>query len=228
MCWSSVVLLPAAEWRWKSMRFFARSLAVLSGTKIRVEGLENLPGVNETCVYVANHASYLDGMVMVAALPKIFRNVAKSELKDSFVSRLFLNNMGVEYVERFDIQRGVEDAQHMLESVKNRHSLFFYPEGTFQRMPGLMNFHMGAFLTAAEANVPVIPVAIRGTRSILPAGSNFPRRGRITINIGKPVNPQHLADVDTADKWQVALRLRDEARKHILHYCGEPDISHSR
>ena len=104
-------------------------------------------------------------------------------------------------------------------------SLFFYPEGTFQRIPGLMNFHMGAFLTAAETGVPLVPVAIRGTRSILRAGSNLPHRGRISVTIGEAINPDQFSEQEGDDNWKVALRLRELSRKHILHYCGEPDIS---
>ncbi len=224
-CWTSVVLLPVLTWRWPVMRFFAKGLAVITGTKISVTGLENLPDPATACIYVANHSSYLDGMVIVAAIPRIFRNVAKSELQDNIIARLFLNRMGVEYVERFDKNRGVIDAQRIAKVAKQKQSLFFFPEGTFQNVPGLMNFHMGAFLTAAEVNVPVIPIAIRGTRSILRGKSKFPRRGRITLNIGEAIRPDDLSEEMNSDQWKLAIALRGQARKHILHYCGEPDIS---
>ena len=227
ICWLSVVLLPVLTWRWSVMRMIAKALGLFSGTKIRVVGLQNLPDPATPCIYVANHSSYLDGMVMVAAIPRTFRNIAKAELKESLISRLFLNNMGVEYVERYDKQRGVIDAQRIAEAAQKNQSLFFFPEGTFQRVAGLMNFHMGAFLTAVEANVPIIPISARGTRSILRAGSRFPQRGRITITIGEAISPDGLGEAENSDKWKTAIKLRDMARKHILHYCGEPDISHN-
>jgi len=223
--WLSVVVLPVLAWRWSVMRLTAKTLAILTGTRIRVDGLHNLPDPETPCIYVANHGSYLDGMVMVAAIPRIFRNVAKAELQQSLITRLFLNNMGVEYVERFDKQRGVIDAQRIAAVAQQKQSLFFFPEGTFQRVPGLMSFHMGAFVTAAEANVPIIPIAIRGTRSILRSGSNFPHRGRIIITIGEAIGQDGLPETEITDNWKIALKLREQARKHILHYCGEPDIS---
>ena len=225
ICWPSVVLLPIMRWRWAVMRATGKSLAIFSGTKIQVNGLENLPDPTTPCIYVSNHASYLDGIVMVAAIPREFRNVAKSELRDSVITRLFLNNMGVEYVERYDKARGVIDAQRIIEAAQQKQSLFFFPEGTFQRVSGLMNFHMGAFLTASQAKVPIIPIAIRGTRSILRSGSWFPHRGRITITIGEAISQHDLMEEEKTDSWQAAIKFRDLSRKHILHYCGEPDIS---
>ncbi|MGD9385629.1 MAG: AMP-binding protein [Thioalkalispiraceae bacterium] len=221
-CWLAVVLLPMMSMRWMIMRGMAKTLAVLSGTRIKVNGLANLFDPKIPCIFVANHQSYLDGMLMVAAIPRMFRNVAKIELKEKFVTRLFLNNMGVEYVERFDKQRGLIDAQRITEAARQKQSLFFFPEGTFQSVPGLMNFHMGAFLTAVEANVPIIPISIRGTRTILRGESKFPHRGSITVTIGEAISQDNLTGAEKADKWTAAISMRDMARKHILRYCGEP------
>lgn len=95
----------------------------------------------------------------------------------------------------------------------------FFPEGGFTRVTGVMPFHMGAFVAAAEAGLPVVPVAIRGTRSILRADSWFPRRGNITVVIGETIMPRAGA------RWIAAGVLRDEARRHILRHCGEPDLA---
>jgi 1-acyl-sn-glycerol-3-phosphate acyltransferase len=75
----------------------------------------------------------------------------------------------------FDGARGVEDTHELEARARRGESLLFFPEGTFRRMPGLRDFRMGAFIAAAQAGVPVVPVAIHGTRSMLRAGS---RRGR--------------------------------------------------
>jgi hypothetical protein len=66
----------------------------------------------------------------------------------------------------------VADARRTVQTVQADRSLVFFPEGTFTRMPGLLPFHMGAFVAAAEAGVPVVPVTIRGTRSLLRAGES--------------------------------------------------------
>ena len=85
-------------------------------------------------------------------------------------------------------------------------------------MPGLLPFQMGAFVTAARAGIPVLPLTIRGTRNKLRGGSWFPRKGAVSIIIGKAIMP-------TGSDWQAAVKLRDDVRSKILRHCGEPDLA---
>jgi len=188
--------------------------------------VENLPR-DGRCVLVANHASYLDVYVLVAALPGPFSFVAKAELADSAILRLFLNRIRTEFVDRFDKVQGVADARRLVQAAGQGRTLLFFPEGTFTRMPGLLPFHMGAFLTAVDARVPVVPVVIRGTRSILRADSSLPRRGAIAVRIGEPLQPR-VPDSEAADPWPAAIRLRDVARAYVLKHSGEPDLAHEK
>jgi 1-acyl-sn-glycerol-3-phosphate acyltransferase len=219
----AAALLPRPAWSWAASHVSARLFARLSGTPIVVHGLENL-SPDAPCVLVVNHASYLDGIVLVAALPGklssagYFSFVAKRELLDNIVSRLYLQGIGSNFVERFESQRSLEDLKQVALSLQSGRSPVFFPEGTFTRIPGLMPFRMGAFVVAAEAGVPVVPVSIRGTRSILRDGHWFPRRGIITFTISKPIAPE-------GENWAAAVRLRNSARAEILRLCGEPDLA---
>ncbi len=227
--WVSVAVLPRVSWCWALSRRAVRLLARASGTPLMVQGLENLPPPDRACVFVSNHTGYLDGLVLIATLPRLFGFVAKAELTGSVITRVFLRRIEAEFVERFDKAKGADDARRMAHVVRSGRSLLFFPEGTFVRMPGLMPFQMGAFVAAAEAGVPVVPVAIRGTRSILRPDSWFPRRGAITVTVGLPIEPDALsAGTRAADTWSVALRLRDATRREILRHCAEPDLEHER
>ncbi|TNF35283.1 MAG: acyl-phosphate glycerol 3-phosphate acyltransferase [Gammaproteobacteria bacterium] len=223
--WILVMSSPVLRWRWRIIHRSCRLLAWLSGTRIDVKGLDNLPPENQTSVYVANHVSYLDSIALLAAMPRGFSFVAKAELRNNPIARLFLNRLQAEYVERFDKEQGLLDAQRISSVMQRQQSLFFFPEGTFSRAPGLRPFYMGAFVTAAQAKIPLIPMAIRGTRSILRSGSWFPRHGRVILNIGDPINTQELAEATQNDNWKTALVLRDKSRQYILNHCGEPDLS---
>ena len=86
------------------------------------------------------------------------------------------------------------------------------------RAPSLRPFHLGAFVAAAEANRPILPVAIRGTRSMLRPGHKFLRRGSVTVAVGDPI---HLL----GSGWLGAMHLEREARAFILRECGEPDLA---
>lgn len=218
LTWLLTAATPRPAWAWAIGHAAARLFLKLSGTVLVVRGLENLPR-DTPSVLVANHASYLDGMILVAALPAPYSFVAKRELRGQLVSRVYLQRLGAEFVERSVAQQSAEDANRMAEAVANGRSLAFFPEGTFTRMPGLLPFHLGAFVAAARARVPIIPVAIRGSRSVLRAGQWFPRRGALLVTIASPIVPAS----DAPDTFAAAIRLRDSARAAILRHCGEPD-----
>jgi 1-acyl-sn-glycerol-3-phosphate acyltransferase len=77
---------------------------------------------------------------------------------------------------------------------------------------------MGAFVVAAQTGVPLLPVTLRGTRSVLRDGSWFARRGPIVVTIAPALAPQ-------GSDWNAAVALRDAARAEILRHCGEPDLA---
>ena len=127
-------------------------------------------------------------------------------------------------MERFNRLQGVHDAQDIASTKHPEQSLFFFPEGTFTRVSGLQNFHMGAFITAASANFQIVPIAIRGTRSMLRSGTWMPSRGQITITIGEVITPE--VEEASADQWATAVKLKQAAHYHILSNCGEVDLSY--
>lgn len=218
--WLLIAVLPRERWRWSLMRSAARLLFRLAGVPLRVSGMDNWPK-DRACVIVANHASYLDGVVLVATLPGPFSFVAKRELAGQLVPRVFLGRIGTVFVERFEFRRGLRDAQQTVDTVKAGRALMFFPEGTFTRIPGLRYFHMGAFVAAAEAGVPMVPVSLQGTRSILRDRSRFPRRGEVQITVGSPV-------MATGADWAAAVKLRDISRTVLLEHLHEPDLAQQR
>ena len=214
--WCSVAILPRQSWRWTVVRLAARLLVRLSGITMKVRGLTNLLGGGRR-VIVVNHASYLDSFLLTAALPVQLIYVAKSELLQSFISRVFLKRLGVMFVERDNVQKGVTGARQLARSAYKANNLLFFPEGTFTRIPGLRPFHIGAFKIAVDAGIPILPISLRGSRSLLHPDSWFPRRGLVTVTIGKPIPP-------AGKDWQATVTLRDAARHDILLHCGEPDL----
>jgi 1-acyl-sn-glycerol-3-phosphate acyltransferase len=212
--WALVALVPSRRFGWRLVGRAGRLAMWISATRFRVDGLQHLV---QPCVLVVNHSSYIDGIILAAALLRPFTFVAKRELYNHFVPRVFLRHMGVEYVERFDKQRGADDARRAARRAGEGESLLFFPEGTFLRMPGLLPFRMGAFVAAVEAGVPVVPLTIRGTRAKLRAGQWLPRRGGISVTISPAIVPQ-------GRDWTAAVALRDATRAEMLRRSGEPDL----
>jgi acyl carrier protein len=214
---AAAALLRNPAWGWRFSRVMANGFLWLCRLPLVVHGLEHIPAVGPF-VMAVNHASYLDGLMLLAALPERgYSFAAKRELSQSLLPRLFLRSIGTDFVERTDIKQGVEDASRLAESARAGRTPIFFAEGTFTRSAGLLPFRMGAFVVAAQTGLPLVPVTIRGARSVLRDGSWFVRRGAIVVTIAAPILPQ-------GGDWNAAVALRDAARAEILHHCGEPDL----
>ncbi|MCB1761443.1 MAG: AMP-binding protein [Gammaproteobacteria bacterium] len=211
--WTLVALMPTPQRRWRAMRGGARLFLRLAGIPLQVEGCAHIP--DEPCVMVVNHSSYLDGIVLAAALPVSCAFIAKRELQENFIARLFLRRIGALLVERHDREGGIRDAKASENALRNR-SLLYFPEGTFQRAPGMLPFRMGAFVAASNAAAPLLPMVLQGSRAILRDGSWFPRRGRLLLTITAPLRA-------TDSSWKSAIELRDAARRAMLENSDEPD-----
>jgi len=218
--WLSTVLLPRLAWRWGAIRAAIRTLRGLTGVALEVEGREHLPPPGQPCVLVANHQSYLDSLAVIEAIPRNFVYIAKRELVEQFFSHLFLQRLDTLFVERFDLRKSAAERDQFTPPLRAGRSLAFFPEGTFRGDAGLLPFRMGAFVTAVEAGVPVLPVSLRGTRAILGGDSWMPHRHGVRLVIGPPLQP------DGSD-WSAAARLQDRARSFILEHCGEQDLAGS-
>jgi 1-acyl-sn-glycerol-3-phosphate acyltransferase len=212
-----LLILPRLGQRRAAARAAARTLLHVIGMPLSVRFPERLPP--EQCVVVCNHASYLDGIVLTAALPARFGFVIKREMSAVPLAGAVLRRLGSEFVERFNRHRGASDARRVLRNAGHGHSLVFFPEGTFTVTPGLLKFHSGAFVTAARAGCQVVPAVVRGTRRALPPNGGLPVPGRIEIEFLEPLAPATREDEHTAP------RLRDAARAAILAALGEPDIT---
>lgn len=209
------LVVPRLDWRRSTTRAFARAALLVLGLRVSVRGLENLPA--GSCVVIANHASYLDGIVLKAMLPPRFSFVIKREASRMPVAGLLMKRVGSEFVDRHSSGGRQRDARRVLKRAAEGHSLVFFPEGTFDATPGLKRFHTGAFAAAARGGVPVVPTVIHGTRRALPSGAIITRPGRITVEILEPLGVTSAAP--TPD------HLRDEARRRILARLGEPDLA---
>lgn len=217
LLWPLIVIAPGVQAPWRLARAGVRLVCRLTAIRIAVDGAGNFPGAGPLVV-VCNHMSYLDGLVLTAALPGRCSFVAKAELSRNPALRLALAKLGTVFVERFDIDRGLEDVQRIDEQTQLGASPLFFAEGTLQRMPGLLPFQMGAFVLAARRQLPVVPVTIRGTRNILRGDSWFPRHGRVEVIISQACRP-------TGSDWPAAIELRDRVRGRILRHLGEPDLA---
>jgi 1-acyl-sn-glycerol-3-phosphate acyltransferase len=210
--WLGVLSLPNRRARWRLVRAIARTCLRLQRIPLTISGEALLFGGSR--IIVSNHASYFDAVVLGAVLPDEPVFIAKQELAGQHVAGPFLRRLGARFAERAEPEAGRAEAEALKELALAGEHLVFFPEATFFREPGLLPFRLGAFSVACAADAAVLPIAIRGTRSILRGEQWFPRRGSVSVSVLDPLTP---AGPDFSD----AVDLRDRARSVIQANCGE-------
>jgi len=216
---SAAAVLPGLDRRRRWVSRFARAFFRVAGIRTEVRGRENLPDGHS--VVVANHASYLDGVILQAFLPPRFSYVIKSEMQKVPLGGFMLRRIGSRFVERFAASASARDARGLLRAASSGEALGFFPEGTFRAEPGLDRFMPGAFRTAIKSNLPLVPVVIQGSRHILPAGTLLAAPGSLTVDILAPLVPG-------GDEFRHHRDLAGAARERMLGTLPEPDLCAER
>ena len=208
LVWPAIVLLPKLSWRWKVARAAAKILCRCLALPFTTSGA---PLGETPCVYVANHASFLDAFAVGLMFPEPVVFVAGGVLSRQRIVGRFLRRIGVVFVKDATAtgRPSVRPILSALEDVvRSGRSLVLFPEGGLTVTPGLRRFHLGAFVVATETACPVVPIGILGTRAILPAGRRLPRRGAMRLRIGQPLLP-------TTGGWTGAHLLADRAHAAV-------------
>jgi fatty-acyl-CoA synthase len=214
--WFLVLISPSRNFSARVTTAALRAYVKLAGWRVRVEGAENIEK-NVPRMFVANHTSYADIVVLMAALGADYHFVAKGEVKFMPFFRTFLRKLGHFAFNREDPQARLQQAEEIEQTLRRGESVFVFPEGTFTAQPGVRPFHLGAFKAAIAAQREIVPVALSGTRSTLRDGTWLPRRGRIHVAICSPIAPE-----SDASDWKEIVRVRDASRETIARHAGEP------
>lgn len=208
-------IMPTLNYRRFWVGKCARLVFVLCGITMEIRGLTFIP--KGRALIVANHASYLDGVILHAVLPNQYTFVIKSEMQSVPIANYLFRRVGSRFVERFKPQGSFRDARKLIKAASKGESLAIFPEGTFTENPGLNKFRAGAFTSAIKSNIPLVPLVIRGSRKILPAEKFLPVHGKIKIDILTAIKPNNKA-------YESSRSLSNLARKKILEKLNEPDL----
>jgi 1-acyl-sn-glycerol-3-phosphate acyltransferase len=169
---------------------------------------------NQPYVFMANHASSLDIWAMFLVVPRRMRMIAKKQL-----AKIPLFGWAM-WAGRFifiDRQNGVAARRSIEEAgqrIHNGESVLIFPEGTRTRDGSLGPFKKGGFHLAVRAGVAIVPVALKGTRELMPRGSLLLRSGTIKAIIGEPIPTQGLSDEERA-------ALNDRVRAAVAAMLAE-------
>jgi 1-acyl-sn-glycerol-3-phosphate acyltransferase len=193
-------------------RLWGQRVLNAAGVDVTVEGLENLDPDSPQLV-VSNHESWFDVFVLVAKFPGRFRFVAKEELGRIPIFGPAWKGCGHVSIDRSDRSSAIRSLEEAADRIRrDRLTIVMFPEGTRSETGQLQPFKKGAFVLALESRSTVVPVAIHGSRQIMPKGSFIVRPGRIDIRIGQPIDVTNLAMEDRDElrriAWERVHRLK--------------------
>lgn len=202
-------------------RTFARGtcklILFLSGHRVTVENKALLLKNDQPIILTVNHSSYADAPILYSFLPNHFSFVVKKEVANfPFVKTIIRKHKHI-LVDRMDFSQSLEESQHIIQALESRRSIAIFPEGTFTYAVGLKNFKFGAFKVAAEAQVPICPVGVKGARQIIRSGQWLLRPSQIQIVISEYILPE-------SNDWDEVVRLQKATRARISKLSDEPMI----
>ena len=209
-----LIVLPTLPARRAIGRLGVRLWMLLSFMPFRVRGLDHLPA--GPAIVICNHASYLDGILLTAALPSRFTFLVQHAAGEWPYVGLVIRRMGVQFVNRTSPRDAVKATKALIDGLKAGESFAIFPEGTFRAAPVLLPFQSGAFLIAARAGVPVVPAVIRGTRALLGEGRKLFVWSAVDIECFAPLRA-------SGDSREAADTLSVTARAVMLAHCGDAD-----
>lgn len=209
-----IVFWPGTRAHRRSVaRAGARALFWVARMPLETTGMEHLPKRNH--VLVANHASFLDALILTAALPASpgYAFVARQEFRSQILLWPLLRAMGTVILHEHTASTP-SNIERLTAALQDAQNLVVFPEGGIHRSPGLRPLHTGAFIAAGELGVPVVPAGIEGARQALRLKTWQPIRTRITVRIGDVIEP---AGTDEA----AVQGVMSTARERMAALAGE-------
>ena len=167
-------------------RLWGRSILWAGGIQTETTG-HRADTPDKSFIYMSNHQSNFDIPVLYGALPVQFRWLAKAELFKIPVFGQGMRGAGYISIDRSNRQSAFKSLARAAESIRNGTSIMIFPEGTRSRDGNLQDFKKGGFVMAVDAGVPIIPVVISGTHTVMAKGSLLIRRQRVRVHLGAPI-----------------------------------------
>lgn len=182
------------------LRFILR----LSGVGVTVRGLENIPE-GRPVIFLSNHQGAFDIPALQGNIPGRFKWVAKASLFSVPVLGWAMKLAGYIPIDRESAGSAYKSIEAAAGEVKKGTSVLIFPEGTRSPTGELLPFKRGAFILASKSGVPIVPVAISGTKDIMRKGSLLIRPANAVIAIGPPIQPSGLNESELRAQTRMAI-----------------------
>ncbi len=183
---TDLIALRIVQWAFKCMLFIA-------GTKITVIGEENVPK-DQPVLYIPNHRSYFDILLLYARVPGLTGFVSKDSMRKFYLLRDWMKKLHCLFLNRENPREGLKTILEGIENIKNGISMCIFPEGTRNKTDGeMLPFKEGSMKMAEKTGCLVIPVALSNTAEIFENHMPWIRSCKVVIEYGTPIDPKTLS-----------------------------------
>ena len=196
-------------------RLWSRVILGVPGVKVEVKMHAPLqPG--RPYVFMPNHSSMVDIWAVFVAIPATFRFIAKKQLSRIPLFGWAMSAGRFIFIDRQNAASARRTVAEASRRIRSGQSVVIFPEGTRTRDGRLLPFKKGGFHLAMDSGVDIVPVAIKGSREIMPRGAALIRAGTVTVEVGEPIPTAGLTNGD-----REALIAKVRAR--VAEMLGETD-----
>jgi 1-acyl-sn-glycerol-3-phosphate acyltransferase len=181
------LISPGESKAHKIGNLWAKTLLWLTHIRVNVIGRENVL-MNRPQIFMANHQSDFDILIVLAHIPGQFRWIVKKELFKIPIFGKAMKSAGYIEIDRQNHEKAMKSMEEAAQKIREGKSVMTFPEGTRSKDGTIKPFKQGMFHLAIQAGVPIVPISIIGAHEILPKRSLKIKPGRITMIIGRPVD----------------------------------------
>ena len=177
---------------------WAKFVMKMSGAKVTVKGLENVP-LDKTVLFMSNHQSYFDIPLLMSAvdMPKGF--IAKKELGTWPGISTWMRYIQCIFMDRENIRKSAEAIVQGINILKSGYSMVIFPEGTRSKGGQTHEFKAGSFKLATKSKVPIVPVTINGSYKLLEMNNYKIKSGEVEVIFHPPVEVTNLSKEELND-----------------------------
>lgn len=192
-------------------RNWAQAMVNLTGSKIQIEGEDNVPK-DQAVLFVTNHQANFDIPLLLGYIDKPKGFIAKVELTKLPIVSMWMKRINCVFIDRKNVRQSLQAINEGIEILKSGYSLVIFPEGTRSCSNQLGEFKKGSLKLALKAGVPIIPVTINGSYKIMEQSNYLIRPAKVRIVVGKPLFIEQLTE---EEKNNLAEIVRTEITKNL-------------
>ena len=192
-------------------RLWARVLLGAPGVKIEVVQHAALDP-KRPYVFMANHASMIDIWAVFVGVPVPLRFIAKKQLGGIPLFGWAMRAGRFIFIDRQNAASARRSIEEAARRIKSGQSVVIFPEGTRTRDGSLGAFKKGGFHLAIDSSADIVPVAIHGSRQLMPRGSALIRAGQVRLELGEPIS---TAGLGPADRQPLLTRVRGKVAEML-------------